>query len=389
MAKILLTSDFKMSKFNTPHQSRHQLIYSKELGHPWNKGFKFIPGIETFVIQMPRQQDYQMIHSFCKIPYTQKPWVVTFEQLLPRPYGGSSNIFFRLARERLALDNCKRIIAMSNYAKNKFIELNKDWNLLDKTLEKLCIIPPNLPLSNSEAKTYTSGEPLQLIFVGSHFARKGGIVALRVAEKLQRRGIPNVVHLVSKLIYGAKVYTDHTDSKRYEKDLKLLKLPNVVLYDQMSNREVLNLLSRSHFQIMPTLDDTYGFSIIEGFSVATPAITTNVCALPEIVDHGQNGYLLELPLNETKNWSYRDFYFESKDKASQSRRSSDEYWEILDNTYEVLSEKAVEFITKIIDQPEKYQKLSQGAISQARNVHDSQKANELLDNLYSEIINEK
>lgn len=81
-----------------------------------------------------------------------------------------------------------------------------------------------------------------------------------------------------------------------------MDLDNVNYYKSLPNQQVIDLLSKSHFQFMPTLQDSYGFSIAEGFSVATPAITTNICALPELITPGENGYLLEVPLNESREW---------------------------------------------------------------------------------------
>lgn len=213
---------------------------------------------------------------------------------------------------------------------------------------------------------------MKLIFVGNDFARKGGVVALRIARKARKRQLPLEVNIISKMSYGAKVYTDYCDSHKYDRDLRLLSLPNVNLYQNLSNQAVIKLLSQSHFQVMCTLDDTYGFSILEGFSVGTPAITTNVCALPEFIKHDKNGFIVDLVLDRYRQWE------------GLAARKSDRYWELLDRTYEDLADRALEFIVKIFDNPQLYQKLSQGAIEQARE-HDSEAANLLFDRLYSEL----
>ena len=123
---------------------------------------------------------------------------------------------------------------------------------------------------------------------------------------------------------------------------------------------------------MCTLDDTYGFSILEGFSVGTPAITTNVCALPEFVN-SNNGLVIDLELNEFKNC------------VRLANRKTNNYWSILDNTYDILSNQVLEFVIKIFDAPENYEQLSTKALAQA-NIHDSKRANDTFDNLYTEII---
>lgn len=368
MATVLLANNY-ITTFNSPRESIHTLIRTK-----FFPSRQFFRPLDSVAMWIPVGQECQLIHSFNRIPYTQKPWIISFESFLPRTIGPGSNLFKRILRPRLALDNCRKIIAISEYAKLKFISNNTDWELVSEVIKKLEVVHPSLPVKSCSPKTYTRGELLELVFVGNDFARKGGIVALRLAKKASQMNLPIKIHLVSKMNYGSHVYTDCLDSRRYDEDLKSLNLNNIVLYNKKSNAEVIQLLSQSHLQLMATLDDTYGFSVIEGFSVATPAITTNVCALSEIVHHGENGYLLNLALNENRNW------VNLQDRASQ------EYWDILDSTYNKLAEDALELILGILAKPEYYEQLSAGALAQAQNVHDSKKTGKLLDELYSKSV---
>lgn len=370
MANVLLTGSRNIIAFNVPRDSGHALIRSTPV--PLRSIWRPFDGLGVW---LPVRGDYQLIHSANRIPYTNKPWIVTFESFLPRTLGGGGEGLKKFLRERLARDNCKKIIAMSDYARAKFVANNRDWPSLDSTLEKLEIVHPNVPLGTSGPKARLDGGTLRLAFVGNDFARKGGIVALRLARESLRAGLPVEVHVVSAMNYGSDVYTDCTDATRYEEDLKLLDLPNVVFHGTKSNPEVLRLLSQSHFQIMPTLDDTYGFSVIEGFSVGTPAITTNVCALPEFVRHGENGYVLRLDLDQHRNWS------------DLRLRGAPGYWEILDRTYDELAEQALRSLSEILAEPGRYEALSANSLARARDFHDSEKTGRLLDDAYSAAIN--
>jgi glycosyltransferase involved in cell wall biosynthesis len=44
----------------------------------------------------------------------------------------------------------------------------------------------------------------------------------------------------------------------------------------MNNQQVLELMSTCHLNLLPTLHDTYGFSVLEGFANGLPAITTDI-----------------------------------------------------------------------------------------------------------------
>lgn len=372
MVRVLLSGSRNIMKFNSSCDSTHTLMRALPIASK-----KYLPSLcgmdfgSTFNLHR-----YNVIHSFNSIPLTKKPWVVTFEEKLPSVVGSGSPAVIKMIRKQLLSDNCQKIIAMSNYCKRIFIKQNKDYVHLDKLLEKLEVIHPNIVINSIEPKKYGKNQKLQLVFVGNAFVRKGGISILRLAKKAKKKGLPVIFHLVSKMKYGDRVYTDYSDASRYQEDLELMNLDNVVFHQKLLNQEVLNLLSQSHFQIMPTLHDTYGFSIIEGFSVATPAITSNVCALPEIVRPRKNGYLLKIEVDENGCWRKKPF-----------QRGTQEHWEILDRTYNILADQALELLQEFLTHPEDYERLSAGAIEQALKVHDSQKSGELLDRLYSTIAN--
>jgi glycosyltransferase involved in cell wall biosynthesis len=62
-------------------------------------------------------------------------------------------------------------------------------------------------------------------------------------------------------------------------------------------------MSESDVALLPTLDDTFGWSAVEAMSVGTPVIGTNVCAMPEIIVHGSNGYMVEVELQPNRRWA--------------------------------------------------------------------------------------
>lgn len=304
MFKVILTGNNHIITPNSPRNSKHEILRYKDKRCLYNperilqKMWRPLEGVSLFTSLSTK---YDLIHSFNAIPYTNKPWIVTFESKLPRTIGPYKDKLGSIIKTRLLLDNCRQVIAMSHYAKERFIKTNECWTDIKTIIDKLEIIPPNFPIKIPIPKKYLKGQTLEIIFVGNDFARKGGIVALRVAEKAKKMKLPLKVNLISGMNYGPSVYTDCLDTSRYARDLTLLNLDNVVLYKKLPNEQVISLFAKSHLQVMCTLDDTYGFSILEGFSVGTPAITTNVCALPEFVN-SNNGVVIDLELNEFKNW---------------------------------------------------------------------------------------
>ncbi|MBD2608839.1 glycosyltransferase family 4 protein [Scytonema hofmannii FACHB-248] len=385
MANILIAGQKHLSIPNMPRNSKHTIIRPKPFPSGRYPLEKIWRPLRSFSYCKPTWNKYHVVHAFNSIQYTNKPWLVTFEDhlfLYINPQNKFEAATYDFLNNRLTLENCKKLIAISDYAKMRFIKRMEVSNILDKIVNKLDVIPPHFPVKVSQHKTYNSENKIQLTFVGNHFARKGGIVALRLAKKAEKMGLPITIHIISELRYGLGVPTDFPDKDKYAEDLKLLDLNNVIFHNKISNEKVLELLSESHFQILATLHDTYGYSILEGFSVATPAITTNICALPEFIRHQENGYLLHLETNELRHW---------KDWQHGEKLKTEEYWNVLNSTYENLADQALQLIIEFLDRPDKrehYEFLSAEALAQAENVHNSQKQNELFDNLYAELAGE-
>lgn len=323
----------------------------------------------------PAFEPYDLVHTFNTVPYTQSPWVMTFEQKIP----GDLQTIGQLLKNRLHLDNCKKLIALSDYARLKLERAGQDWPSIDKILAKVEVVHPNFPARAQAPKRFSDSRPLTLVFIGRHFARKGGIVALRVANKAQQRGLPLQVHLVSEMPIQLSS-TDHLDRDRYAADLEQLGLPNVTFHGTLTNQAVLDLLQRSDFQLLATLHDSYGFSVVEGFSLATPAITTNICALPELVYPDRNGHLLTLDRDESRQW---------KQWQHGEQRYSADYWDTLDKTYDSLANQTIDYLESFYDRPDRldyYEQLSQGALDQFCNLNHAQPIGERLDRIYAEAI---
>jgi glycosyltransferase involved in cell wall biosynthesis len=283
-----------------------------------------------------------------KIPLvSHKPWVITFESGLPRTHN-HSKILHDLMRERLLSPKCLGLIAMSQWASRIFQLENQGWERLPEALAKLSVIYPSLPARRSQPRQLKKGETLEIAFVGNSFARKGGIVALRLARKAAEMGLRVRIHIVSAMRYGRGEQTDHPDAKQYAADLRCLDLPNVHVHGQLPNEGVHEVLERAHLLLLASLHDTFGFSVLEGFSRGLPAIASDVCALPEMVT-AQNGFLLHLEKDERNCW--RGINAPDHDR-----------WPMLDATYESMSRQALEVILELMEDPGKLEELSEGAM---------------------------
>jgi glycosyltransferase involved in cell wall biosynthesis len=394
----VLTPAYYGMAFVTPRQSRHELV-RRPYKAPWRRLWR---PLDAMAIGL-RAGDCDVVHSYNRIPLTRKPFIVTFESWFPRTLAYGSALFaetsmgvptpgkeppqsldpgrdrraslnapsdFGLRRflmARLARPECRRVVAMSDYAKNVLTLLNADSPHLEAVLRKSEIVYPNVPLRADGPKTLRGG-PLRILFVGNDFAQKGGVAAVRLAHLARNEGVPVEVHVVSAMRYGKTVFADCPTPGAYDDDLELLQGENVRVHGALPNEEVLALMRSSDFLLLTSLDDTFGFSVIEAMSVGTPAIVSNVCALPELVQTGVNGCVVELPLDRFRKWT--------------ELRKRD--WASLSAAYGLFAQRSLGFLRSVADNPSTYEHLSAGACDQIRGKHDADTVGTRLDDIYEE-----
>ena len=282
--------------FTGPRASRHRI--DRAVFIPANKISPKIEGITAFPTVILRRFD--VIHAFNRIPLGSTPYVIGCESHIPRGFGiEGSMLYTRMARS-LASRRCRAIVPISRYAEGLITRDHAQRPWWPEFQSKMVVRLPSIAPRPFEAGPTL--DPIRIAFVGNHFARKGGCVAVRVAELAQQRGLPLEVHIVSGLEMGAAIWTDPSREAFFEPYRSLLNLPNVRQYPKLPNRAVLDLLATMHFSVLTTFSDTFGYSALESMACGTPVIATRQGALPEFIRDGVNGIMLDLPTNPCGEW---------------------------------------------------------------------------------------
>jgi glycosyltransferase involved in cell wall biosynthesis len=117
------------------------------------------------------------------------------------------------------------------------------------------------------------GDKVRLLFVGGHFERKGGRLLFDVFRQLQLADRAELHVVTREAVEPA---------------------PGVVVHRNLDNNtpELLRLYQDSDAFVLPTLADCFGNASIEAMATGLPVITTAMGGIPDIVEHGQTGYLL-------------------------------------------------------------------------------------------------
>lgn len=279
---------------------------------------------------------FDLIHAFNRIPLGLLPYVIGFESHLPRAFGMEGTPLWHMLTRSLASRRCRGIIAISEFARRIFLAQHGDQ--MPELRDKLHVRYPNIAIpAAGDALDPADNGPIRVVFTGNHFARKGGCVAVVLAELAHQRGLPLIVDIVSKLEVGGTIWTDPTDAAVYPPYLARLGLPNVRLHQNLPNTAVQDLMRQAHFTLLPTFGDTFGFTAIESMANHTPVIATRQGALPEVISHMQDGILLDLPVTELGEWVH----------LGRSDRQSTQFVQIWRDEVQRLAEAALEAIVQV------------------------------------------
>ena len=343
----ILARDYYNMAFNLPQSSVYNV--SRKKFFPLFKLWRPLECIAAY----PFWTSHQVLHTMNGIPVASlNPWVVTFESRLPRSLLMERHWLNKWARNRLLSKKCLAIVAMSQWAVSVFEDRNRNWSGLEQARQKLIVLPPSIAKRALNPKRLLKGETLKLVFVGNDFARKGGIVCLRLAKLAKQEGLPVEIHICSGMSYGPGIHTDYPDKQQYATDLEALSLDNVTFHGKCSKSQVAEIMDKCHITMLPTLHDTFGYSIIEGYAAGLPSITTNVCAQPEINVKGC-GKMLQLPTGKMNTWLC----------VEPPEPSSEKYWSSLDTAYRSLAEQAFKAVTAFYADREQIEAMSKAALA--------------------------
>ncbi|MFK8037016.1 MAG: glycosyltransferase family 4 protein [Crocinitomicaceae bacterium] len=254
---------------------------------------------------------YNCLHFFNAVSLGNKPWITTFEYFLPRgahPIGRfpKEHKYIDKVLNALASDSCKKIIAISEHAKQSQLDYlsQYDSEKSKKIISKIKVLhpPQKIIVSSLEDKLYSKG--LNLVLVGADFFRKGGQEVLQVIDQLLNDGSNINLTIVSSLQYG-----DYASKSTAEDVLEVKEIiarhDSIAHHHSLPNSDVLNLFKTADIALLPSYDETYGYSVLEAQACGCPVVTTNGGAFMEINDN-DCGWVIDVPLTNNRSIPYTE-----------------------------------------------------------------------------------
>src|SRR5206468_9345000 len=77
----------------------------------------------------------------------------------------------------------------------------------------------------------------------------------------------------------------------------------------LPHQQILKLMHEHDVLVFPSLFEGFGLVITEAMSQGTPVITTERTVGPDIIDHGQNGWIVEAGSTEALQQAIEELIF--------------------------------------------------------------------------------
>jgi len=132
---------------------------------------------------------------------------------------------------------------------------------------------------------------IRVVVVGSIEPRKGQDVLVRSIEGMARE----LVDSFEFYFVGRVLDIEYHDALKRKTEA----LTNVHWVGEVSRNESLKYISNSNVVVCTSRDETGPIAVIEGMSLGKAIVSTPVGVVPEIIEHGQNGLLIEIDSDRT------------------------------------------------------------------------------------------
>jgi glycosyltransferase involved in cell wall biosynthesis len=211
--------------------------------------------------------DFDIIHSH--VDYL--PWLAGDRLRAPVVTTVHGRLDVAEARAVLRLFRQQPVVSISTAQRRPLLDLRLNW-----------VGTVHHGFNLAEQYRLGDGDGGYLLFLGRISPEKGASAAIRIALKA---GVP--------LKIAARI--EPNDANYFEDEVKpLLDHPLVEWLGEQDDRSKNRLLGRATALLSPIeWDEPFGLAIIEALAAGTPVISRPRGSLPELVRHGEHGFLVD------------------------------------------------------------------------------------------------
>ncbi len=250
----------------------------------------------------------RLLHTWNSIPVS-GAFVVSHELELPRYLGHVSPSRIEFGLRRLESGQCRAILPLSDYARRfaaRRFELAGREHLIGKMqvfrgAVRDPVAPGDEPEGRPQRESFEA-RPLRAILVGSHLFHKGAMYAVEAFQSLRDRGFDVRLTLVGDFEKESFVFKSHLPSAQAWRE-RAQACDWLTFMGPIPNHRVFEELRAHDVCLYPSMDESLGWLTIEASLMGIPIIGNRLCAFPELVAHGESGWLIDLPLQADGRWA--------------------------------------------------------------------------------------
>jgi len=206
--------------------------------------------------------------------------------------------------ERRAIENAWRVVYSSEWAAKSAV------NFYGADAGKVSII--NFGANLPEQQRFLTARPddsvCHLIFIGIDWKRKGGEIAFKTFQKLKSYGIKCRLTVV-----GCDANIDDRE------DVEIV--PYLDKTNPVELRRLIDIYSKSHFLLLPTVADCTPIVFSEAAAFGIPVLTTDTGGNASVIRDGVNGFIFRAGSSEADYADRIRAVFTDKSLYNQLRQS--------------------------------------------------------------------
>ena len=290
--KIALTEKhgMAMEKSNFPPPGvQYEFIHPVQFGHKI-----FRSPIKGYLSKF-ETKNHHLIEAILSPIRTKNIWIYSianFHEAVAFNFAGiplPRRMRLWILTEFIIKQNCKKIIFWSKAGANTL----KEYPKVPKKIKKIITVvyPGIRQVSDCKLSLKKKRDSINLLFAGDFF-RKGGANVIDAFEDIQK------IYPKTKLFLCCDEKIDFSNSSynlRLEYLKKIKSNRQIMWLGRVPRTEFLNkILPQTDIYLLPTYYEAFGFAILEAMSYGISVISTNVSAIPEMIQDGISGYLINV-----------------------------------------------------------------------------------------------
>jgi len=214
---------------------------------------------------------------------------LVFKKLFGKPYLLSDhgaiyfNWSFRNQISKLVMRDADGVVALTDDMKKEMLKVHhREIHVVPNGID--LEIFETLPRDEVRQRLHIKAEEKLIIFVGRLRPEKGLNYLLNAMEIIKQKE-----HSAKLILVGGGPEESHLELLAEKLELN----DCVKFVGQIPNERVSEYMAASDIFILPSLSEGFPVVILEAMASGLPIVTTRVTGLPEIVNNGENGFLVE------------------------------------------------------------------------------------------------